>query len=422
MLGLGIFAAALAVYGLIAQRLERLGFTRAMMFVTAGALAAVSGAWEPFSGGEPADVLLVLAEIALTLVLFTDAASVDIRRLRHGAAIPARLLGPGMLLSLGLGTLLGIVLFGSLDAWESAALAAILVPTDAALGAAVVKDERVPRPIRLSLNVEAGLNDGLAVPFLLLFIAGATVTEGLEPASFWTATALQKVGVGVIVGVVIGALAGAAVRRAGESGRSSPASARLAITAVAVALFVITEELGGSGLIAAFSGGLAAGSRPEGETQAALGFADEAGAVLSAFVFFALGLAAVEFFDELTWEVCAYAILSLTLVRMLPVAISLLGSGLRPPTVAFIGWFGPRGLASVVLVLIVLDQDQELANVHTLVLVTLCTVILSIVLHGLTAAPLSRRYGAWATTLPPGARERDRAPDSHAGLRLRRSQ
>ncbi len=180
---------------------------------------------------------------------------------------------------------------------------------------------------------------------------------------------------------------------------------------VAIALFVFTEEIGGSGFIAAFVGGLAAGSRLRAERAPALGFTDEEGAVVGAFVFFALGLFAVELFDQVTWQVVAYAVLSLTIVRMLPVAVALIGSGLRAPTVAFIGWFGPRGLASVVLALVVLEEDRQLPHVETIVLTTLTTVILSTVAHGLSAAPLSRRYGAWAATLPPGSPELDPAPE-----------
>ena len=173
---------------------------------------------------------------------------------------------------------------------------------------------------------------------------------------------------------------------------------------------MFTEELGGSGFIAAFVGGLAAGSRLRDERAPALGFTDEEGAVVGAFVFFALGLFAVELFDQLTWQECAYAVLSLTLVRMLPVAIALIGSGLRAPTVAFIGWFGPRGLASVVLALVVLEEEHQLPHIDTVVLTTLVTVILSVVAHGFSAAPLSGRYGAWAAKLPPDAPELGEAP------------
>jgi sodium/hydrogen antiporter len=411
MLGLGIFAAVFAVYGLVAARAQRAGISRPLVFVVAGAVVAVTGAVNALPGQEPTDLLLALAEIALALTLFADASRVNLTRLRRGAGIPIRLLGPGTVLSIGLGTVIGLWLFGGLDGWECAALAAILAPTDAALGAVVVEDERVPRTIRQALNVEAGLNDGLAVPFLLLFIAGATVTEGLKPASFWATTLLEKVGIGVLAGVLVGALAGELARRARHAGWSSVLSEQLAMAGVAVALFVFTEELGGSGLIATFVGGLVAGSRLGSERRPALGFADAEGAAIGAFVFFALGLAAVELFDKLTWQVCVYAVLSLTLVRMLSVAIALLGTRLRAPTVLFIGWFGPRGLASVVLALVVLEQDRQLASIDTLVLTTLVTVILSVVVHGFSAAPLSRRYGAWAATLPPDAPELGPAPD-----------
>ena len=208
MIGLGIFAGVFAVYGLVAARAERAGLSRPFVFLVAGAVVALTGAVDPLSAGRPTALLLSLAEVALTLVLFADASRVSLARLRRRAALPARLLGPGMLLSIGLGTAFGLWLLGGLDAWECAALAAILVPTDAALGAAVVEDQRVPQRIRQALNVEAGLNDGLAVPFLLLFAAGATVAEGFEPGSFWATTLAEKVGIGLLAGVLVGGVAG----------------------------------------------------------------------------------------------------------------------------------------------------------------------------------------------------------------------
>lgn len=405
MLALGIFAAALAAYELAATRLERLGISRPMVFVAAGALVAASGALEPLPGGEPAGVLLPLAEIALALVLFADASRVNLAWLRRDYRVPLRLLGPGMLITIGLGTLLGLWLFDGLDGWECAALAAILAPTDAALGAAVVEDERVPGPVRQALSVEAGLNDGLAVPFLLLFVAGATVSEGFEPGSYWASTALEKIGIGLLAGLAVGLLAAELARRGRRAGWASGVSEQLAMAAVAVALFVFTEELGGSGFIAAYVGGLAAGSRLGADSGPAVGFVDEEGTVVGAYVFFALGLVGLELLDAVNFAIVAYALLSLTVIRMLPVALALIGSGLRARTVAFIGWFGPRGLASIVLALVVLEQDDELHSIDTLVLTTLVTVILSIVLHGLSAGPLARRYGGWSKALPPDAPE-----------------
>ncbi len=412
-----------AVYGLVAARAERASLSRPFVFLVAGAVVAVTGAVDPVAGVRPTGLLLDLAEVALTLVLFADASRVTMGQLRRGGSLPERLLGPGMLLSIGLGTLVGLWLLGGLDAWECAVLAAILAPTDAALGAAVVEDQRVPQRIRQALNVEAGLNDGLAVPFVLVFAAGATVSGGFEPGSFWATTLVEKVGIGLLAGVVVGGVAGELARRSRAADWSSTASEQLAMAGVAIALFVFTEEIGGSGFIAAFVGGLAAGSRMRDERAPALGFTDEEGAVVGAFVFFTLGLFAVELFDRLTWQVIVYAVLSLTIVRMLPVAIALMGSGMRPPTVAFVGWFGPRGLASVVLALVVLDEYRELPHIETVVMTTLTTVILSIVAHGLSAAPLSGRYGAWAATLPPDSPELGSAPHvpTHRSMLRRRA-
>ena len=407
MVVLGIFAAALAAYELAAARLERFGISRPMVFVGVGALVAAVGIIDPIEGESTAGILLPLAEIALTLVLFSDASRINLGWLREDYGLPTRLLGPGLLMSIGLGTLVGLWLFGELDAWECGLLAAILAPTDAALGAAVVEDERVPGKLRRSLNVEAGLNDGLAVPFVLLCAAGATVVEGFEPGSFWATTLVEKIGIGVAAGIAVGLLAGELARRGRRSGWASGTSEQLALAGVAVALFVFTEELGGSGFIAAFVGGLTAGARLRVDSKPAVAFVDEEGALVAAFVFYALGMSAVALFGDLTGEIVLYAVLSLTVVRMAPVALALIGSGLRARTVAFVGWFGPRGLASVVLALVVLEQDNELQGIDTIVLATLATVVLSIVVHGFSAAPLSRRFGEWAKGLPPDAAERD---------------
>jgi sodium/hydrogen antiporter len=244
---------------------------------------------------------------------------------------------------------------------------------------------------------------------VLLFIAGATVTEGIEPASFWATTVVEKVGIGLLAGVLVGAAGGEIIRRARRAGWSSAASEQFATAGIAVSLFIFTEEVGGSGFISAFVGGLFAGSRLGTDRRREFEFSDEAAAVLSAFVFFVLGLVAVELLDAITLQTCVYAVLALTFVRMTAVALALLGSGLRWPTVAFVGWFGPRGLASIVLALVALHEDGQLANIDVVVLATLVTVILSVVAHGLSAAPFSGRYARWAATLPSSAPEREAA-------------
>lgn len=195
----------------------------------------------------------------------------------------------------------------------------ILAPTDVSLCAPAVQDQRVPARIRFALDAESGLNDGPAVPLLLLFV---TVAEGIRPASFWATTALRTIGIGVLAGIVVGLLAGELVRRARRSGSTAPTSEGLALAGMAVVAFVFTQELDGSGLIAAFVAGLAASTRLSGEDEPALGFAEEEGAVAATFVFFALGLVGFELLDQVTWRECAFAVLSLTVVRPLAVALA----------------------------------------------------------------------------------------------------
>jgi NhaP-type Na+/H+ or K+/H+ antiporter len=405
MLGLGIFAAVVAVYGLVAAQLGRMGVTRPIAYTAAGVVVGVAGVEQPLAEGRPAGLVLAVGEIALTLVLFADASRITLSGLRHGTTLPLRLLGPGMLLSVGLGTLAGLWLFGALDVWQCAVLAAILAPTDAALGAVVVRDRRVPGRIRQALNVEAGLNDGLAVPFLLLFIAGVEVKEGLAPGSFFATTLLEKIGIGVVVGIALGAAAGYAARRTREDGWSTRGSEQLALAGAAVAIFVFCEELGGSGFIAAYVGGLAAGNLLRSERGPAMVFTDREGAIVSSFVFFLLGLIAVELVGELTWRSVAYAVLTLTVVRMVSVGVALAGSGFGRPTVAFVGWFGPRGLASIVLALVALEELGASPATDLIVLTALMTVVLSVVAHGVSASPLADRYARWAGTLPAAAPE-----------------
>jgi len=359
------------------------------------------------------------------MVLFADASRMGFVRFRRDAALAMRLIGPGMLAAVGLGTVLAAWLFGALDWWECAALAVMLAPTDVSLCAPAVQDRRVPARVGFALTVESGVNDGPAVPLLLLCVAGATVAEGIRPGSFWATTALEKIGIGVVAGVLVGLIAGELVGRARQAGWSNPASEGLALAGVAVAVFVFTQQLGGSGLIAAFVAGVAATARPRATGEAALGFAETEGAVVATFVYFALGLVGVELLDRLTWRECAYAVLSLALVRPLSVTLALMGTKLRLPTIAFMSWFGPRGLASVVLALIVLAGEPRLHGIDAIALTALVTVLLSMVAwdHRRAAHPPLRRLGDGASPrrarAGPGLPARPHRPDGAYARTLR---
>jgi NhaP-type Na+/H+ or K+/H+ antiporter len=394
MVVLGLLACLIFGFALVSRRLEGTVVSSAMVFVAAGLVAGWTGLVD-FGGATHLDpstsreAIFLVAELALVLLLFTDAARIDPRDLRRNA-LPLRLLGIGLPLTIGLGTLLALVLLSDLDPWECAIVAAVLAPTDAALGQAVVSSPLVPLRIREALNVESGLNDGGSVPFLMLFIALAAAHEGLEEG--WVRFAAEQIGYGTLIGVAVGVAGGAALRRASERGWTTTVFERLALAALAIAAWYAAGEAGGNGFIAAFVGGAAAGMAAGPLRERALDFAEEEGQLLNLAVFFIFGVFAAEALGDATWEMAAYAVLSLTVIRMLPVAVAVIGLGLRPATVAFLGWFGPRGLASIILALVVIEEEPGLSGNGEIFLVMTVTVLLSVVAHGVSAAPLTRRY------------------------------
>lgn len=409
MLDLGIIAAVVLVYGLASQRLERTPLSAPMVFVGAGILAGPAvfdlAGLELTSG--PA---LTVAEVALVVVLFADASRIDLRVLRGNAGFPLRLLGLGMPLTIAAGVLAASLLLTELDLWEAAVIATILAPTDAALGQAVVSSELVPARVRQALNVESGLNDGLSIPFLFLFLALA-MEESERGAPEWIGFAAQQIGVGALVGVVAGALGGWLVENATRRDLITGAFQQLSILAIAVLSWAAAEQIGGNGFIAAFSGGLVVGRITTRCGKQILDFAEDEGQLLNLAVFFIFGVAALEFLAAATWEVVLFGALSLTIVRMVPAAVSLLGSGLRGRSIAFIAWFGPRGLASIILALVVLEEAPGLPGIDLIMAAMTVTVLASVVAHGVSAQPLVRRYARSAEGMQSDAPEMGGHPE-----------
>lgn len=387
---LACIAAVVLAYALVSRRLESSVISAPLAFVAAGIVAGpeVFGLVDAeFSHGTG----LVVAEVALAFVLFSDAAGVDIRSLRTSDKLPARLLGIGMPLTIVLGVGAGALLLDEVEFWEAAIVAVVLAPTDAALGQAVVTSKLVPRRMRESLNVEAGLNDGLSVPFLALCLALA-VEEADLSAQGWLAFAAEQIGYGTLVGAVVGVAGGWLVVQASQRVWMTTAFQRLAVLALAALAFVLADEIGGNGFIAAFVGGLAAGRAGLVKVERALGFLEEEGQLLSLAVFFIFGVAVIGLIEPVGWEVWLYAALSLTLVRMLPVAVALAGTGMRAGSVAFMGWFGPRGLASIVLGLTVAEEQPDLPALEVVLAAVSVTVLASVVLHGMSSMPLVRAH------------------------------
>jgi sodium/hydrogen antiporter len=400
-----VLAAVVFVFGLVSRRLEGTVLTAPLAFVAAGVILGPSGLGLVEFGLDEHTVLL-LGEIALAIVLFADAAGTNLSLLRQNEGLPLRLLGIGMPLTITLGTIIAALVLTDLAFWEAAIVGTVLAPTDAALGQAVVNNPRIPARVRQALDVEAGLNDGLSVPFLALFLTLAVAREELQPATYWIRFALEQVGLGVLVGVGVGAAGGWLVRRVSRRRWMTEPFERLALLALAIIAWALADRMGGNGFIAAFIGGLVVGPAVERVGKQLIRFTEAEGQLLNLSVFFIFGALAVGLIEPLTWRAASYALLSLTLIRMLPVAASLLGTHLQIVSVLFMGWFGPRGLASLVLGLIVVAEAPLLAGRGLIEQVVALTVLFSVFLHGITAAPLSAAYASRIEKMAPDAPEK----------------
>jgi sodium/hydrogen antiporter len=389
-----VLAVVIFAFGLVSRRLEGTVLTAPIVFVVAGAILGPGGLGLVEIGLDDHAVLLV-GEIALALVLFTDAASINLSFLHQNEGLPLRLLGIGMPLTIALGTVVAALMLTDLTFWEAAIVGTVLAPTDAALGQAVVSNPRVPLRVRQALNIEAGLNDGLSVPFLALFLTLAVAEEELQPASFWIRFALEQIGLGTLVGVGVGLVGGWLVSLASKREWMTDSFQRLAVLALAIIAWALADQIGGNGFIAAFVGGLVVGPTVERVGEQLIRFTEAEGQLLNLSVFFIFGVLVIGLIQPLSWEVALYALLSLTLIRMLPVAVSLVGTRLRGISMLFTGWFGPRGLASIVLGLIVVAEAPQLAGREEIEAVVALTVLLSVLLHGVTAAPLSEAFARW---------------------------
>jgi sodium/hydrogen antiporter len=392
-----VAALALFAWGLVSHKLERADLTAPIVFTAVGAALA----WADLVHGESdVETLTPLVEVTLVWVLFSDAARLPVQQLRRDAARFVRLLAVGLPLTIGLGWALADWFFPALGVWLALFVGAALAPTDAALGIPVVTNEAVPSRIRQLITVESGLNDGIATPVVMLAIAGAAAAAGLEHAEGAGGAAVELV-LGVVVGVVVGGAGGAALRWARRHGTAAESFAGIAVLALALAAYACAVALDGNGFVAAFCGGLAFGAFAGRRAPAELEYLEQTGMLLASLVWMTFGAIAVPIMLERVDAVTVlYAVLSLTVVRMLPVALASIGAGMDRTTVLFVGWFGPRGLASLVFALLALEALGPEAD--QAVSVVAVTVLLSVVAHGLTAAPLAKRYGGHAAADLPG--------------------
>ena len=405
---IAIFLTLIFLYSLVSRRLERTVFTAPILFTAAG-MGVLLFLPELRNRQGSLEIFLRVAEVGLMLLLFTDASRIDLRMLTSIRALPARLLSTGLLLTLLLGTLAAGVVFRQLSVWEAGILAAILAPTDAGLGQIIVNSPHVPMKIRQALNVEAGLNDGLSVPFLLFFIAlASSATEAQDIAL--SRLVLEQLGYGVAVGILIGLAGGWTLGFARRRECMADPFVQLGVVALPLLCGLASEAAAASMFIAAFVAGLAAQIGFKEVGKHSVEFAEGWGQLLNLTVFFLFGLLVARAWKDFSTSHLLYAILSLTVVRMVPVAVALIGTRVSRATVLFMGWFGPRGLASIVLGLVYLEHAHPQPSRATITLAVMVTVLLSILAHGLSALPGIRLYARSLAALDADAPEHRETP------------
>ena len=398
---LAIIAAAVLLVAAFSRVLVGTPVTPAMVFVSLGLLLGPK-VLDGVDLSNSSSGVRTLAEASLTLVLFCDAARIDLRELRSEFGVPVRLLGIGLPLTIALGALVAGLVFDQVTLGEAVILGVILAPTDAALGQAVVTDPRVPSRIRQGLNIESGLNDGICVPLLFAAIATADIESDISNGHGAITLLVEEIGYGLLGGVVAAIVLAGILTVAGRRNLIAPAWMRMIPVAGAALAYGVAAPLDGSGFIAAFSGGLIFRALLRRDPAEENALAEEIGSVLSGVTFLLFGAILLgPGLADVSWQIVLYALLSLTVVRVLPVVLAMIGSGARVPTLAFLGWFGPRGLASIVFA-VILIQESQLPHEHLLTVATYLTVGVSVLAHGVSAAPLARRYGSWYDGHPPG--------------------
>jgi NhaP-type Na+/H+ or K+/H+ antiporter len=388
---LAILALFIFVYSLVAGRVERSAISGPMIFVIAGFLMGPYAlGW--FKDGVTNTDLRMMADLTLALILFIDASNADISVLKRQYKIPLRMLLIGLPGVIVLGFGFAVLLFDGISLFEAAILAAMLAATDAALGKAVITNKAVPARIREGLNVESGLNDGICVPIVLFFIALAVSETHGESEVTALALLAKELGIGLVVGLCLALFGATLMKHCAQRGWVTDIWMQVTVIGLAIASFATAQTLHGSGYIAAFTGGLLFGHLAKEHTHKLVLAAEGAGETLALVTWMLFGAMVIgPALDMFTWEVAIYALLSLTVIRVLPVFLSLAGTGESVSSRMFLGWFGPRGLASIVFAIIVINADVP--NAELLSLVVVCTVFLSLIAHGISANPMARWLG-----------------------------
>jgi len=410
-----VIAAFIVFYGIVSKRLQSTIISDPIVFVIFGFCLSTS------VSGLVTDkdhvFINTIANLTLILILFSDASRINLRLFWREGGLPMSLLGIGLPLTILAGVFVGVVIFTGLPFWQAAVLATILAPTDAALAQAVINSERVPGRIREALNVESGLNDGICFPILLLFISLAGISGVQHTESYWMRFVTFQLILGPVVGIIVGYVGGKLVLWAVNKNWMSGSFQRLSIVGLSLMAFFIADLVGGNGFISAFFSGLIFGNVARQVSSPISEFGEAEGELFILLTFMLFGAVMVpDAIGVLNWHIIIYALISLTIVRMAPVAISLVGKGLSIPSKLYLGWFGPRGAASILYVLVVVDK-HNLSGENTIFNVTVITVLLSVFLHGLTAVPGANAYASSVDAKPDADKEAETKQVSHMPTR-----
>ncbi len=392
MLALVVIMLLLLGWALVAGRLARFSVTAPLAMLVAG-VVLTAGPDPVFVFDVPFDEAEHVVEVILAILLFTDAIEVPGGVLGREPRLTLRLLLIALPLSLVAAWLCGVLLLGTRDLWLLAVLATVVMPVDLAPALAFVRDRRVPERLRQTLNAESGLNDGLVAPVFLFCLAAATAAQH-EELVHAAADALPSLGIALAVGAVVGALAARVLRRSSKAGWTQPSALRLGVLTIPLLAYGGAAALHGNGFVAAFVAGVLFEPQAQRLPGDALHLVEDVGGMLSLGLWFIFGAVVNQTVAEglVTWQVVVFALLALTLVRMLPVGVSLLGTDLAPRDRLLLGWVGPRGIASLVFALLAF-LGLPGPDGRFVVAVTVVTVVASIVLHGLSTGVVTAWYG-----------------------------
>ncbi len=388
--GLLMLAMFTVCYTLLAKTLSNGILTAPILFLGFGYLMAQTGLM-PFDEAE--HLLHIVAELALIILLFLDAAQINVKALRARHQWPFRMLLIGLPLAVLIGTAAAAPFLTTYPLIVAALAAALLAPTDAALGQAVVTNEAVPERVRRALTLESGLNDGLALPVILLF-ASLTAEVMHQETTNWLLFGAKQLIFGPLVGGIMGLVGGYLFLAAKRRKMTSATIEGIGAIAMAGAAYLSAGMVDGNGFISAFVAGLFFGNVIKGQCAFIYEFTESEGQMLSWGAFFLIGLALLpEAIAHLDAPTLAIIMISLFVVRPLAVWLSLTGTDAAPLTKVFFGWFGPRGLATALFALLIVDEiDPEIGEYMLILAVN--TVWISAILHGVTAVPLAKWYGA----------------------------